>query len=73
MKSDWVRREYDIALNEKKHIIPILHQECPLIWPSLKTIHNISFLDPKGYQAAFNKLLTAPGFSPDTRAKKPKQ
>src|SRR5260370_15058827 len=33
MLSDWVRREYDIALQQKKEIIPLLYLKTENIWP----------------------------------------
>lgn len=57
INSKWVRREFDIALIEKKLVVPVLYQECP-VWTDLKTIPTVSFVDPQRYEIAFKKLLT---------------
>ncbi len=64
MNSEWVRREFDIALIEKKYIIPVLLQECQL-WPYLRTLQYVSFLSPKTYEEAFKELLVVLGLSKD--------
>lgn len=64
MNSAWVRREFDIALIEKKFIVPVLFQECQL-WPYLRTIQYISFLPPKTYKTALAELLVVMGLSSD--------
>ncbi len=45
MNSAWVRREFDIALNEKKRIIPVLYRSYQ-VWPYLRTVHHVSYLPP---------------------------
>src|SRR5258706_7006318 len=37
INSKWVRREFDMALIEKKLVVPVLYQECQ-VWTDLKTI-----------------------------------
>ena len=56
MESDWVQREYSIALRQKKRIIPVLYQEANNIWDDLKDIHHISFTKPDMYKSAFARL-----------------
>jgi TIR domain/TPR repeat len=60
MNSQWVLREIDVALNENKYIIPILHRTCN-IRADLKILQIISFLAPKSYGAAFQEVLGALG------------
>jgi tetratricopeptide (TPR) repeat protein len=60
MNSLWVRREIDVALNENKYIIPLLHRTCT-IRADLKILQIISFLAPKTYDAAFQEVLGALG------------
>ena len=72
MKSNWVRRELNVALNEGKQIIPLLHRECE-IRADLKTIQMISFLSPKKYEMAFNELLLALGLSTHVEPRKTKE
>lgn len=57
MDSDWVRTELDIALNERRRVIPLLYRQCE-IRADLKTRQIIS---PNTYQHAFNDLLRALG------------
>ncbi len=57
MESEWVQREYEMALRDKKRIIPLLYCETKNIWHDLKGIHHISFTDPERYKSAFSKLL----------------
>jgi tetratricopeptide (TPR) repeat protein len=64
MNSDWVLRELDIALNERKKIVPLLLRGCK-VRADLKIIQTISFLPPKTYEAAFNELLIALRLSAD--------
>src|SRR5262249_19874337 len=58
MQSQWVQRELDIALNENKHILPILYRPCE-VRADLKILQMVSFLPPKDYEVAFNELLVA--------------
>ncbi len=58
MQSPWVQRELDIALNENKHILPILYRQCE-VRADLKILQMVSFLPPKDYDVAFNELLVA--------------
>ncbi len=58
MNSRWVRLEINMALDQNKFILPILHRTCA-IRADLKTIQNISFLAPKLYEAAFREVLLA--------------
>jgi tetratricopeptide (TPR) repeat protein len=60
MNSLWVLREIDVALNENKYIIPILHRTCS-IRADLKILQIISFLAPKSYGVAFQEVLGALG------------
>src|SRR2546421_9254668 len=60
MNSSWVRREIDVALNENKHIIPLLYRSCT-IRADLKILQIISFLAPRQYEAAFQEVLRALG------------
>src|SRR5712691_8388946 len=70
MNSAWVRREFDIALNEKKRIIPVLYRSYQ-VWPYLRTVHHVSYLPPRTYEAAFDELLTTLGLPPDVQPAKP--
>src|SRR5437879_6194483 len=60
MNSIWVRREINVALNENKYIIPVLHRPCT-IRADLKILQIITFLAPKPYEAAFQEILGALG------------
>jgi tetratricopeptide (TPR) repeat protein len=60
MESEWVIREYEMALNGKKLIIPLFYRKCE-IRADIKMIQGISFLPPKTYEAGFNELLRALG------------
>src|SRR5438128_8458573 len=60
MNSVWVRREINVALNERKRIIPLLYRACS-IRADLKILQIISFLAPKTYEAAFQEVLSALG------------
>lgn len=68
MKSEWIRREFVIALTNGKRIIPLLHRKCEM-WIDLKIIQAINFLSPITYQASFEELLKVIGAS--QRKKKP--
>jgi tetratricopeptide (TPR) repeat protein len=59
-----VRREIDVALNENKHIIPVLYRACT-IRADLKILQIISFLTPKPYEEAFQEVLRALGLPTD--------
>jgi TIR domain len=61
MSSKWVNDEITIAWAHKnssvgKLIIPILHRNCK-IREDLQTLHIISFLSPRAYEAAFDELI----------------
>jgi tetratricopeptide (TPR) repeat protein len=58
MNSSWVRLEIDMAFNENKFIIPVLHRNCS-IRADLKIKQIISFLAPKPYEQAFQEVLLA--------------
>jgi TIR domain len=58
MQASWVRREYTLALKEKKRIIPLHYRKSDL-WPDLELLQVISFLPPKTYTASFNDLMAA--------------
>ena len=62
MKSKWVRREMDTALNEDKKIVPLLWRACE-VRADFKTIQTISFIPPRTRESAFNELLTTLGLS----------
>jgi TIR domain len=65
MNSSWVRQEIDIAINEGKRIIPVLHRSCS-IRADLKIRQFISFLAPKTYEEAFREVLLALGLPTNT-------
>ncbi len=65
MNSIWVRREINVALNENKYIIPVLHRPCT-IRADLKILQFVSFLAPKPYEVAFQEVLRALGLPPET-------
>src|SRR5438270_7634398 len=65
MNSIWVRREINVALNENKYIIPVLHRHCT-IRVDLKILQIISFLAPQRYEAAFQEVLSALGLPTET-------
>jgi hypothetical protein len=61
MLSKWVNDEVTIAWAHKnsstgKIIIPILYRDCK-IREDLQTLHNVSFLHPITYKAAFDELV----------------
>jgi len=58
MNSYWVLKELDIAVTQKKRIIPVLYRKCK-VRPDLNTIQYVSFLEPKSYKVAFDELLQA--------------
>jgi TIR domain len=58
MNSYWVLKELDMAVTQRKRIIPVLYRICE-VRPDLNTIQYVSFLEPKSYQVAFNELLQA--------------
>jgi tRNA A-37 threonylcarbamoyl transferase component Bud32 len=60
MGSQWVMREFDMAMLENKRIVPLLYRKCN-VRTDLKLIQSISFLDSEHYDAAFRKLLQALG------------
>ena len=60
MESKRMRREFTIALNQSKLIVPVLYRKCE-VWTDLKIIQNISFLPSTTYKLAFNNLLLALG------------
>src|SRR5260370_2053841 len=68
IESEWVRKEYNLALNEKKRIIPVLYHECQM-WPDLRLYQYVSFLPPQTYETAFKELLITLGH-PIQREKK---
>src|SRR5947207_4513722 len=65
MNSIWVRREINVALNQNKYIIPVLHRPCT-IRADLKILQIISFLAPQPYEAAFQEVLGALGLPTET-------
>src|SRR5712691_5214877 len=67
MNSKWVRREFTIALNEGKRIVPVRCREGD-VWPYLRILQIISFVDAKYYETSFTELLQALGI---TRGGKP--
>jgi tetratricopeptide (TPR) repeat protein len=67
VESPWVNDEIDMAWHQKnsksgKRIIPLLHRSCD-VRNDLKSLHVISFLSPKTYEAAFEELLKALGLA----------
>src|SRR5712692_10423842 len=76
MNSRWVRREINMALNENKSILPVLHRDCS-IRPDLKILQIITFLAPKSYEVALREVLVALGLptgapiEPKERASQP--
>jgi WD40 repeat protein len=62
LASPWVIDEIDLAWHHKnaegKRIIPILYRTCT-VPDDLALRHVVSFIAPKGYEEAFNELLTA--------------
>jgi TIR domain len=61
--SKWVEDEIDLAWAQKnsptgKTIIPVLYRECD-IRADLKTRQMVSFVAPKGYDAAYKELLAS--------------
>ena len=71
MESEWVRREFNIALTAKKQIIPILHRKCKM-WIDLKIIQAIEFLSPLTYNSSFEQLMKVIGVVPSLK-KQPSQ
>jgi len=72
MESEWIRREFNIALTSKKHIIPLLYRKCEMRI-DLKIIQAIDFLSPITYQSSFENLMKVIGGVTPSRAKKPSQ
>ncbi len=68
MRSDWVRREINIALHKRKHVIPLLLHPCN-IRADLEIIHRLTFLPPRSYEDSFQELLFALGLSHFTDGK----
>src|ERR1019366_833512 len=62
MQSEWVIREFDIALQKHKKIIPLFYRKSD-VRADINTIQGISFLPPKKYQDAINELLKALGLT----------
>jgi serine/threonine protein phosphatase PrpC len=60
MDSKWVRREFNMAFNQEKLIVPLRYRSCK-VWADLNTIQSLSFLPPKNYDDAFKELLKALG------------
>ena len=58
MNSHWVLTELDIAVTQRKRIIPVLSRRCE-VRADLLAIQFVSFLEPKPYNAAFDELLQA--------------
>lgn len=56
----WARKN-DPDPTKRMHLIPVLYQPCE-IRLSLNSLHFISFVSPKSYEAAFEELLLALGF-----------
>jgi TIR domain len=72
MNSNWVRREINMAINENKFILPVLHRSCS-IRADLKILQIISFLAPKPYEQAFHEVLLALGLPTSTPIEPMKQ
>ncbi len=68
MASDWINDEIDSAWQRQKQldpersmqIIPLLYQSCE-IRPDLASLHSITFLPPRTYEAAFQEILATLG------------
>jgi WD40 repeat protein len=58
MSSYWVLRELDMAVIQRKQIIPLHYHPCD-VRADLLTIQIINFLPPKAYEAALNELFAA--------------
>jgi len=71
MESEWIRREFNIALTSKKQVIPLLYRKSEM-WIDLKIIQAIDFLSPITYKSSFEQLIKVIGMPP-SRAKKPSQ
>jgi tetratricopeptide (TPR) repeat protein len=75
--SKWVNDEIDIARRRtndsdpasRMRLFPVLYQPCE-IRPDLRSLHIISFVPPKRYEAAFEELLFALGLATDRSIRK---